>query len=247
MNSANRFCVLAALVAALVLSSCSSSKTGGGNGALLPPDGYVFEDGDSGYFGEDYGHGSWDPDDSVANPSIDLPGEYVSATPSRSSSSASSTRTASSSRSASRSSAATVSSSKPSSSRSSAKTSGIYRVGKGDTLWGIARAHGTTVGAIRSANGLSSDTIYPGQKLRVSGSRVPSAPSVASSASASSSSAGSVSAPAPSAAPSRTHIVAKGDTLWGISRRYKVTVGAIKSANGMSSDLLRPGDSLRIP
>jgi len=213
---------VAALVATWFLTSCSS-KTSGGSGALLPPDGYVFKSGDSGYFGEDYGHGSWDPDDSVADPSIDLPGEYIPTVPKRSTSSSSS----SSSR----------ISSVASSSRSSSATSGVYRVGKGDTLWGIARAHGTSVAAIKSANGLSSDTIYPGQKLRVSGSRAPSATPPASASASSTASAG----------PSRTHIVARGDTLWGISQRYKVTVSAIKSANGLRSDLLRPGDSLRIP
>jgi LysM repeat protein len=209
-----------ALITVVMMAACGTTS-GGRSGTLLPPDGYVFNTGDAGYFGEDYGHGSWDPDDSVADPSIDLPGEYIPTVPKRSSSSSSSSSRSSSA-----------------SSSSSSGTSGIYKVGKGDTLWGIARAHGTSVAAIKSANGMSSDTIYPGQKLRVSGTRVPS---VSSSASA------SAPAPAASTGPSRTHIVAKGDTLWGISRRYNVTVDAIKSANGMRSDMLRPGDSLRIP
>ncbi len=45
----------------------------------------------------------------------------------------------------------------------------------------------------------------------------------------------------------RYHNIAKGDTLWGISRRYKVSIPAIKTANGLSSDLIRPGQTLRIP
>lgn len=38
-----------------------------------------------------------------------------------------------------------------------------------DTLWGLAEKYGTTVNEIKSLNGLQSDTIQPGQKLKVSG------------------------------------------------------------------------------
>lgn len=41
--------------------------------------------------------------------------------------------------------------------------------------------------------------------------------------------------------------VRRGDSLWGIARRHSVTVDQLKAANGMSSSLLREGQSLRIP
>jgi LysM repeat protein len=41
--------------------------------------------------------------------------------------------------------------------------------------------------------------------------------------------------------------VKKGDTLYGISRRYKTSVAAIKRANGLKSDLIRPGQKLVVP
>jgi LysM repeat protein len=44
-----------------------------------------------------------------------------------------------------------------------------YTVKGGDTLAKIAKKHGTTVKAIRSANNLSSDKINVGQKLKISG------------------------------------------------------------------------------
>lgn len=46
---------------------------------------------------------------------------------------------------------------------------------------------------------------------------------------------------------SKSHTVGKGDTLYGLSRRYGTSVNSIKSANGLSSDLIRLGQKLRIP
>jgi len=42
-----------------------------------------------------------------------------------------------------------------------------YTVKKGDTLYKIAKNYGTTVNAIKSTNGLKSNTIYPGQALLI--------------------------------------------------------------------------------
>lgn len=42
-----------------------------------------------------------------------------------------------------------------------------YTVGRQDTLWRIARRHGTTPEAIQRANGLASTLIHPGQVLQV--------------------------------------------------------------------------------
>jgi LysM repeat protein len=65
---------------------------------------------------------------------------------------------------------------------------------------------------------------------------------------------GGYTAPAPAPAPSYgstagggTHTVTSGDTLFSLSRRYGTTVPAIKSANGLNSDLIRIGQTLTIP
>ena len=44
-----------------------------------------------------------------------------------------------------------------------------------------------------------------------------------------------------------THIVAKGDSLWGLARKYGTTLEAIKQANGMTSDTVVLGTTLQIP
>jgi len=46
-----------------------------------------------------------------------------------------------------------------------------YQVRRGDSLWTIARRHGTTVEALRRANDLRSSRIMAGQRIRVPASR----------------------------------------------------------------------------
>lgn len=43
------------------------------------------------------------------------------------------------------------------------------------------------------------------------------------------------------------YVVEEGDSLWKISRRFNVDVEALQTFNGLKSDLLYPGKTLRIP
>lgn len=49
------------------------------------------------------------------------------------------------------------------------------------------------------------------------------------------------------AAKDRTHRVQSKDTLYALSRRYNTSVSAIKKANGLSSNTIQTGRTLRIP
>jgi membrane-bound lytic murein transglycosylase D len=66
----------------------------------------------------------------------------------------------------------------------------------------------------------------------------------ASSGSTASSRSGSSSS---GAASGRTHKVEDGESLWGIARKYDVTVDAVRAANDMESETIQPGQTLRIP
>jgi len=110
---------------------------------------------------------------------------------------------------------------------SSVSTSGTYRVKKGNTLSGIAKRLGTSVSALKSANGLRSDRLRVGQTLRIPGKGQTRRTS--------------------SASKPRTYSVRRGDNLWAIGRRLGVSVSSIKRANGLKSNKLYIGQKIRVP
>ena len=113
----------------------------------------------------------------------------------------------------------------------------FHKVRPGETVSGIASRYNVSQSQVRSWNALGkSSRIRAGQRLR----GAPSATQRARTAASESDRA--------RPARVRTHKVARGDTLTGISRRYGVSVAAIRDANGMSSSSsLKAGASLRIP
>lgn len=110
-----------------------------------------------------------------------------------------------------------------------------YRVRKGDTLGGIAARHGTTVGALRESNSMRGHLIRPGDVLVIPQSRV-AAGKLASN---------------PLLRRSRyteVYRVASGDSLWSISQRLGVSVGALVRANHLDPRAtLRIGQRLSVP
>lgn len=87
-----------------------------------------------------------------------------------------------------------------------------YVVKRGDSLSGIAIRFGTTVRAIKEANGIENvNLIYVGQRLWIPACR-----------------------PAPPGPSCRlVHVVKRGETLSSIARMYGVSVKALMRANGI--------------
>ncbi|MDR7401909.1 MAG: peptidoglycan DD-metalloendopeptidase family protein [Armatimonadota bacterium] len=114
----------------------------------------------------------------------------------------------------------------------------VVVIREGQTLWEIARAHGVAVEALAAANGIGDeDVIHVGQRLVIPG------------ASAAAPAAGRPARPAsrPRGGRSVTVVVESGQTLWDLAQTYGVPVDAIVEANGLSGDLIRPGQRLVIP
>jgi LysM repeat protein len=105
----------------------------------------------------------------------------------------------------------------------------VITVAPGDTLWGLARSHGTSVEELQRLNSLGGNsTIYAGRTLVVPGSAA--APSAQAATGA-----------------ARSHVVRNGDTLSGLAVKYGVTSQGIQAANGLDGTVIQLGRRLAIP
>lgn len=136
---------------------------------------------------------------------------------------------------------------------------GTYVIQTGDTLGDIARKHGVPRAALLEANRLSEgQPIYIGETLMI--------PAVAGTGKTETAEADSTPAPktgpsseekkkektepkpsAPPSADAGTHVVVTGDTLTSIAKKHGTTVAALKSANGLGSDVISTGQKLKLP
>ena len=115
-----------------------------------------------------------------------------------------------------------------------------HTVTRGQTLSHLAARYGTSVEAIRAANG----NIHP-RRLQI-GQRliVPRSSAVALAARTGGATTRS-SSPSRSEGPLRV-TVRRGDTLWSIARQYAVSTTQLMRWNNLSSTLIKPGDQLEI-
>jgi LysM repeat protein len=110
-----------------------------------------------------------------------------------------------------------------------------YVIQSGDTLSKIARQFSTTVSTLQQLNGLSSDRIYAGHTLKVSGTAPAPAPAQPAAP-----------APAPAVQNSSTYTVQSGDTLGKIAKQFATTVDTIMQLNGLSSTVIYVGHTLTV-
>jgi membrane-bound lytic murein transglycosylase D len=115
--------------------------------------------------------------------------------------------------------------------------SGTYVVQRGESLGIIARKQGCTTQQLMQWNNLKSQTIHPGQVLKVSGTTgSEKAGSVSSGENVTQSSDARVT----------WHTVKSGETLWGIATKYSTSVDRIKADNSISSNNIKVGQKLKI-
>ena len=124
-------------------------------------------------------------------------------------------------------------------------SSTTYTVKSGDTLWGISQKYGISVAQIQSANNLKSTVIYIGQKLVLTTSTSSSITNNSTSSGNSAASTTPTTSVTPAKPASQTTIKVKsGDTLWGLSVKYKTTIAQLKSWNHLNSDTIYIGQNL---
>lgn len=125
----------------------------------------------------------------------------------------------------------------------------------GDTLYVLARRHGVTVADLKAANGLTSNTIRPGQKLVLRPGAGPESPAPRRVALTPppapvppvTERAAPRAPSAPEVAGSDTYTIRPGDNLYGIARRKKIKVATLMRINGITdARKLRPGMVLRL-
>ncbi len=111
-----------------------------------------------------------------------------------------------------------------------------YTVQKGDNLYDIAKRSRTTVAQIKKDSGLKKDVIYPGQKIKVRYIPKGYKPGKNNKEEAN--------------GKPRTHVVAKGETISGIAKKYGIPYTQILKANNLTlsgAAKIRPGKRLTIP
>jgi len=106
----------------------------------------------------------------------------------------------------------------------------VYKVRRGDSLSRIAQVHGVEVGDLKRWNRLRGNQILAGDKLTLW-----SAAPVARSGAVLS---------APAEAKRREYTVRRGESLWDISRKFKVPVADLKRWNKLANTTIRAGQHL---
>ncbi|WP_051059377.1 C40 family peptidase [Bhargavaea cecembensis] len=116
-------------------------------------------------------------------------------------------------------------------------SSDSYAVQSGDSLWKIATQHQVTVTQLKSWNQLTTDVIYPGQKLLI---ELPETGQSQNKPAPVSSSSASV------RAGNGIYTVKSGDSLSKIAAIHKTTVSRLKEQNGLTGDLIFVGQKLKL-
>ena len=130
----------------------------------------------------------------------------------------------------------------------------FHEVQKGETLYSISRSYGLSVDAVKAANGFSGNDIKVGQKIKIPSDSAKVSENQLTGAKKTSSASQTVAKSSektqvtPVKNSSSTYTVQKGETWFGISRKYGVSVADLQKINGASSDSpLKVGQKIKVP
>lgn len=117
-----------------------------------------------------------------------------------------------------------------------------YIVKKGDTLYSISRKYQITVPELRAANNLSeNDVLKVGVKLVIPSADIENAAALSASKT-------TETKPNVSSKSATSYIVQKGDTLYGIARKYNIKLNELLSLNNLdNSSTIKIGQKILVP
>lgn len=110
------------------------------------------------------------------------------------------------------------------------------KVKSGDTLWSLSQKYNTSVSSLKSVNGLTTDFLYVGQVLQIPGQNN----------NETTTSTVKQETPTETTSTNKTYTVKKGDSLWLIANKHSVSVQQLKEWNALSSDVIYPGQTLKL-
>ena len=126
-------------------------------------------------------------------------------------------------------------------SQTTSSATGTYTVKSGDTLYRIAQNNNMSLDTLKSLNGLTSNTIYVGQVLKVSGSTSTTTTNTSNSGQATTTNTSQTTSSA-----TGTYTVKAGDSLYRIAQNNNMSLDSLKSLNGLTSNLIIPGQVLKV-
>ena len=130
--------------------------------------------------------------------------------------------------------------------RKTPAVSATYTVKSGDNLDRISKRLGVTVDELKAANGLKSNALQPGDKLKNPKAEAP-AKAAPRAATAKGKAASKGSAPADEPVETATYTVRHGDTLFSIAQSKHVSVADLRKANGLSGKaVIHTGEVLKL-
>ncbi len=124
----------------------------------------------------------------------------------------------------------------------------IYIVQNGDYLSKISKRYNVTISSIKRLNGLKSDVIRVGQRLKLPGRFEIGEQKVPDARKATVSPRAKVPvSTAPYSGATKEYVVKNGDTLGAIAYGHGINIRQLKALNGLTSDALKVGQKLKVP
>ncbi|MCR4823303.1 MAG: LysM peptidoglycan-binding domain-containing protein [Treponema sp.] len=124
----------------------------------------------------------------------------------------------------------------------------FHEVQKGETLYSISRKYSVSVSDLQKVNNLTDNGIKVGQKIKIPSAESPAPAGQTAKPADSATKTTVTSAKTESPASDGFYTVQKGETWFGISKKYGITVTDLQKLNGVGAEAsLKVGQKIKVP